>query len=468
MAEKLDYAQMAKDIVNLVGGVENIDSLAHCMTRLRFILKDESLAKTDDIKAIKGVLGIAKSGGQYMVILGKNLMDVYDQIHKQFNISEGENSTENLDKEPLTVKSALLGVLSYVQASVTPLITGLVAGGMGKVVLLLIGLVNPAFNGTTTYKILTAVADAPFFFMPIFVAYGAARKLGGTPIYAMAVAAALLHGGYTSLIGQGPATLIGIPVRLISYSSSLLPALLIALAAYHAERLFNKIIPGIFKSLLVGLGTMAVTGIFAFTILGPIGNIVGGYLAYVFIFLGDKIGFIAIGVLAACLPWLIMAGMHMALPPFMVQALSNPGYDSLLRPAFLLHNMCEGGACIGVALRAKTAAERSEALGLAFGCIVAGVTEPAIYGINLPKKSPMIGVMAGGMVGGIVAGLLHVRNYVMGYSTILALPIFQDTMIKMLIAIIIGIATAAIVTFVLLSPARVAAAEAKAKAGKKK
>ena len=128
----------------------------------------------------------------------------------------------------------------------------------------------------------------------------------------------------------------------------------------------------------------------------------------------------------------------------MTQALTNPGYDAVFRPAFILHNMAEGGACIGVALRTKDAEKRAEALSIAFGCIVAGVTEPAIYGINLPRKKPMYGVMAGG-----VAGLLGAKAYVMGYSTVLALPIFQNTIVAMSIAIVTAIVVAAVVTYVL-------------------
>ena len=139
------------------------------------------------------------------------------------------------------------------------------------------------------------------------------------------------------------------------------------------------------------------------------------------------------GLLAACLPWLVMTGMHIGLVPFMAQALTNPGYDAVFRPAFILHNMAEGGACIGVALRTKSAEKRAEALSIAFGCIVAGVTEPAICGA----------------VGGVVAGLLGAKAYVMGYSTVLALPIFQDTIIAMSIAIVTAIVVAAIVTYVL-------------------
>lgn len=461
MSKELNYPQVAADIVRLVGGPENIHTLGHCMTRLRFVLIDESKANAEAIRKVDGVLGVVSAGGQFMVILGKNLLPVYTEATQKFNLSKGELSEENLDtemtsksKKPMTPKGAAMAVLGYVSAAITPMVAGLVAGGMLKVVLLLITLLNAEFSASSTYTILSGVADACFFFMPIFVAYGAAQKLGGTPIYSMLAAAALLHSNYTALVAAGePVTLIGLPVQLVSYSSTLLPALLIALVAFWAEKLFNKIIPGIFKSLLVGLCTITVTSILGFVVLAPLGSIAGQYLAQAFIFLGDTVGIIAVAVLSACLPWLVMTGMHAAIAPFMAQALVDPGYDSLIRPAFILHNMAEGGACIGVALRAKNAAFRSECLGIAFGCIVAGVTEPALYGINLPRKSPMIGVMAGGAVGGIVAALLGARAYVMGYSTILALPIFQETVVAILVAMIAAVVVAAVVTFI-LTPAQ--------------
>ena len=452
MAKKLDYKQMALDIVRLVGGSENIVSLGHCMTRLRFILKDEAKADTDKIKAVEGVLGVVSAGGQYMVILGQNLQPVYEAAIRECGLKSGAVTEENLDKkkEPLTPKSAALEVLGYVSGAVAPMITGLVAGGMLKVVLLLLTRANPGFADTSTYLILSGLADAAFFFMPIFVAYGAASKLGGTPIYAMIASAALLHGNYTALVAAGEAvTLFGLPVRLASYSSSLLPALLIALLAFYLEKFFNKIIPGIFKSLLVGLCTVTVTGAAGFVVLAPLGGFLGEYLANIFVFLGDNVGFIAVAALAACLPWMVMCGMHTAVVPFMTQSLVDPGYDAIFRPSLILHNMAEGGACIGVAIRTKKAELRSEALGIAFGCIVAGVTEPAVYGINLPRKKPMIGVMAGGAAGGIVCALLGARVYTMGYSTILALPIFEETMMAAAIAMVTAIVVAAVVTCIL-------------------
>lgn len=446
---KLDAKQCAAEIIEKVGGNANIQTVSHCMTRLRFTVKDINKANQEDIKKINGVLGAVYASGQLQVIMGQNLLPVYEEVVKLTDLKESDHS-EDKPKTKLTIKSAGAAVLGYVSASVTPMLPGLIAGGMLKVVLLLITLVSSTFAETQTYQLLSMLGNAPFYFMPIFVAYGASKKLGGTPIYAMICSASLLAPEFVTLVGSGEAIeLFGIPVKAVSYSSSLVPALLIALVAYYSEKAFNKIVPGIFKSIFVGLGTIIVTMTLGFTILGPLGSYAGAYLAYVFVWLGNTVGPVAMGFLAACLPWLVMCGMHTALVPFMTQSIADPGYDPVFRPAFILHNMAEGGACIGVALKTKNTEFRSEALGIAFGCIVAGVTEPAIYGINLRLRRPMYGVMAGGAAGGLIAGFLGARAYVMGYSTILALPIFQDTVIAMLIGIIVCIIVAATVTFIL-------------------
>lgn len=452
----MDYKKLAADIVKNVGGADNIQIVNHCMTRLRFNLVDVSKANKEALEDLDGVLGVVYAGEQYMVILGQNLIPTYEAVVKDFDIRSGATIDENLDnldkkKEPLTWKNVGSKVIGFISASVTPLIPGLIAGGMLKVALLLVvTFISPHYATSSSYLLLSAIADAPFYFMPIIVAYGAATKLGGTPVYAMVSTAALLHINYTTLVTAAKsATLFGVHVKMISYSSTLLPALLIAIVAYYAEKFFNKIVPGIFRSVFVGMGTIFVAGSLGFLILGPLGNILGQGIASFFMFLNSTVGPLAVGLLAAALPWMVMAGMHTALAPFMTQLLTNPGYDAIIRPAFILHNMSEGGANIGVALRTKNKQFRSECFSLAIGCIVAGVTEPAIYGVNLKYRKPMYGVMAGGFVGGFIASLMGAKAYVMGYSNILALPIFQKTVVGMIIAIIAAIATSTIVTYIL-------------------
>lgn len=453
----MDYKKLAKDIVANVGGEDNIQVVNHCMTRLRFNLKDNSKPDKKVLEGLEGVLVVVYAGDQYMVILGQHLLPTYEEIVNNYHVKAGESIDENLDdlsntKEPLSFKNAGGRLIGFISSSVTPLIPGLIAGGMLKVVLLLVvTFLSPEFAESSSHQLLSAIADAPFYFMPLIVAYGAATKLGGTPVYSIVAAAALLHGNYTGLVTEAATNvnLFGINVPLLSYGTSLLPALLIAVVAYYAEKYLNKIVPGIFKSVFVGMGTVLIAGGLAFIVLGPLGNMLGQVIASVFMFLSGTIGPIAVGLLAAALPWMVMTGMHTAIAPFMTQLLVNPGYDAIIRPAFLLHNMAEGGANLGVAARTKNAKLRSECISLAIGCIVAGVTEPAIYGVNLKYRKPMYGVMAGGFVGGVVASLLGARVYIMGYSNLLALPIFQETVMAIVIGIVATIVTAAVVTYML-------------------
>ncbi len=451
----MEYAKIAQTLIELSGGAGNISSVTHCSTRLRLFIRNRSAVNQEQIKKTKPVLGVVFNGDELQIVLGKNLIPIYNEVSTMQESSSGSAPVEAApaDEGPKTVGDRIknLGgrLIGFVSAAVTPLIPGLVAGGMLKVFLLLITLVWPVFEEMQTYNLLSMVANIPFFFMPIFVAYGAAKKLGATPIYAMVVAGALVYPDFITLLKGDPVTILNIPVMAVTYSSTLLPALLIGACAFYAEKLLTKIIPGILRSVFVGMGTITITFILGITVLGPLGDFAGSYIVNIFLWANAHMGPLAAGFLAACMPFLVMTGMHHAVTPFMVQAISDPGYDVMFRPAYLLHNMAEGGACLGVGLRAKNKAFKTQCFGLAFGCIVAGVTEPAVYGVNLRLKKPLIGVVCGAAAGGVVARLLGATAYVYGYSTILAVPIFQDTILAILVGIAVAIVVAAAVAFIL-------------------
>lgn len=460
----MDYVKTAEEILKLCSGNGNISSVTHCATRLRLFIIDKQKVDVEGIKKIKGVLGTVYSEDELQIVLGKNLIPVYNEVQKCHNESEKNGSEKNKsentagkvsassEKKTGKEKAKELGgrLLGFVSGSVTPMIPGLVAGGMLKTFLLLITLAWAGFGETQTYTLLSMVADVPFYFMPVFVAYGAAKKLGGTPVFAMVAAAGLVYPEFTTLLaGEEAVKIFNIPVMVVKYNSTLLPALLIAVCAFYVEKLLVKILPGIIRPILLGVGTIAITYTLGITVLGPLGDFVGSYVVNIFLWSSEHMGPLAVGLLAGCMPFLVMTGMHHAVTPFMVQAIANPGYDVLFRPAYILHNMAEGGACLGVALRTKDKALKAETFSLAFSCIVAGVTEPAIYGVNLPLKKPMIGVVAGAASGGVVAGIMGATAYVYGYSTILAIPIFQQTIMAIVAAIVVAILVSAVVTFVL-------------------
>ena len=421
-----DFKQLAQNIMTLAGAKENVTSVFHCMTRLRMTVKDVKKVDQKAINDLDGVLGVTYQGGQLQVIIGKDLLKVYEEVLK-LGYSDGGAVDEKLDGdlkgEKISVGQAVIG---YISAAVQPMVPALIGGGMIKVFLLLISKVYAPFADSSTYTLLSIVGNAVFYFMPILVAYGAAKKLGATPTYSMVVAGALVAPEWTAIVSAGdPVTMFGINVALKGYGSSLLPALLLEIVAYYVEKFLNKVIPGVFK---------------------PLGQLAGTYVTAAILWLYNIAGPITVALFTALFPYMVMTGMHMTLGAPMIQLLSETGFDPLFRPGMLLSNMAEGGDSLGIAIKAKDKAIKSEALSVAVGCIFASVTEPAIYGFNLPLKKPMWAVSLGGAIGGVVAALLGAHNYEYGSSSLFALPIFEDTIVAMVIAIIVTIVASCVLT----------------------
>ena len=315
----MDAKQVAQNLVDLSGGCANISSVTHCSTRLRFIVRNKASVKTDGIKAIQGVLGVVFTTDELQIVLGKNVIPVYTEAVKIYEAAGGKAGGVVPDDDVPAEKSKPTGkarvadlgnrLIGFVSASVTPLIPGLVSGGMLKVFLLLATLVYPAFENTSSYTLLSQLANVPFYFMPVFVAYGVAKKLGGTPLYAMSVAAALVYPDFINMFGEGAVTIFSLPVTEVSYNSTLLPALLIGIFAYYCEKILTKIIPGILWTVLVGMCTMGLTYVAGITVLGPLGDWAGGLIVHFFLWASATFGPVAIALLAAAMPWLVMTGI---------------------------------------------------------------------------------------------------------------------------------------------------------------
>ena len=445
----VDFGKLASEITELAGGKENITSVFHCMTRLRMTVKNIDKADQEKISKLDGVLGVIYQGGQLQIVIGKDLLKVYDKVIELGYTDGGVVAEETDDDMPKKKLSAGQRIIGFISAAVQPMIPALIAGGMIKVFLLLFTKIFTGFGDTTTYQLLSIVGNAPFYFMPITVAYGAAKKLGGTPMYSMMVAAALIAPEWTGIVAAAePVTLFGINVALKGYGSSLLPAILLAILAYYVEKALNRIIPGVFKPIFVGTLTLIITYAGTILVLAPIGQLAGVYVTNAIMFLYKVAGPVAIAVFTGLFPYMVMTGMHMTLGAPMVQLLAENGFDPIFRPGMLLSNMAEGGAALGIAIRAKDKEVKSEALSVAVGCIFASVTEPAIYGFNLPLKKPMWAVSLGGAIGGVVAAILGAHNYEYGSSSLFALPIFEDTIIAMIIAIVVAIIASCVLTVV--------------------
>lgn len=454
---KIDYEKLASDIVRLVGGEQNIGMVTHCVTRLRFSLKDRTKAQDDAIRALPGVLGVVYGMDQYQVILGENLFPVFDTIEKSYDIKTGdivnENHEEDLkikNQKNKTFKYYFSKAVNFMAQSLTPFITILYGAGMLRVILSLSSYFNSSAADSTTYKLFNFVAQTPFYFMPVLVAYGASRVLKSNPAFSMTLALSLLYPDFNALVSAGdPITMLGMPVKLISYSSTLLPAIFLALLAAWLEKFFYKHIPAVLRSVFAPLCILLVGYPITILFLGPAGNVVGGWIVNLIVWIESHTAGLAPGIIAAAHPFLVLFGVNMLMVPPMTELFTAQGYDNVFRPGWILHNIAEGGSCFAVMLKTKDGDLKSTALSAGIGAVVSGVSEPALYGIGIRFKTPIIGVSIGGLVGGAIAGIMGAKAYSMGYSSILGVVIFEDTILAIVIACIVSFVVSFLITYAL-------------------
>lgn len=448
-----DYAKTAGQILEMVGGKANVEGLTHCITRLRFVLKDMELPKDSEVERIPGVLRVIKQGGQYQVVIGNEVTHVFAELQKLGDFSDVGRTESGGPKENLF--SRLCG---FVAGCMTPLLPAMLGCGMIKVILTLLTTFSLVDTTGSTYIILNTVGDAFFYFMPIMLAYTTAKKVNSNPFLAMVMAAVLLHPDLGALLSQGNASYFGLPVTSASYSSSVLPVLLMVPFMRLVERFADKICPDMVKVFLKPLIVIFVSVPVVLVVIGPIGAIVGNYLADGVNFLYNKIGWLTIAVLSAIMPFIVMTGMHYALIPICTISLASFGYDAVLITTMFCSNLAQGGAAMAVAVKTKDNNVKSTASAAGISAIVAGVTEPAMYGITLKYKTPMIAAVCGAGAAGLYSGITHLVGYTMGGSPS-ALTLIQmiggEGMINLLngvVALAISLGVSFLVSLALYKP----------------
>lgn len=439
------YEKLALEIVKKIGGNENVSTLTHCMTRLRFVLNDNSKANRKGIEALDGVINIIESGGQFQVVIGPHVEEVYEEVIKY--IKPSANTTSDLSKKDKV--GPLDKVIDFVSGTFSPLVPAIAGAGMIKALLALLVLFNWVSRDSQTYYTVSFMADAAFYFLPILLAYSAANKLKCNPVLAMVLAGILLHPNLAQLRTAGEAvSIFGIPMRLVSYGSSVIPIILIVLVQSYIERMVKKIIPDAIKIIFVPMITIFITGIIGLTVLGPIGSFVGDYMAKGFELLGSYGSWLVIFLVATFWPLLVMFGIHHSIVPLSIAQMTTLGYENILGPGAIISNISQGVAALVVGLRTKDTSLKQISTSSGITGLM-GITEPALYGVNLPKKYPLIAAMIGGASGGIYAGLMGVSRYATGASGIPAIPLYIGENIWNLYNILIALVITAIVTAVL-------------------
>lgn len=447
----MDYKQFADDVVDLVGGADNVEELEHCVTRLRFVLRDEGKARTDEIRKLEGVMSVVQAAGQYQVVVGGEVVPMYNAIMAAYPFGDGGGASAPAPKQerPQGVKGTALwlwnSVIGYLSGTMVQIIPLFIGCGLINCVLSAATLLFGLSDESTTYSILYSIANAPFYFLPVLVGYAAAKKLKCNPMLGALLGLILLHSSFTALAGsEGTVDLFGIPVQAISYSTSVFPTLIGAWVLSKLEPVIYRIMPKVVRSVFSPFLCIAIMSPLMYLVIGPLGYYIGQALANVVLSLSALPFGLGCGVVSALQPVLVLFGAHTVLAPIMIEGVARGG-DMLIRPAFIMASFAGFGALLAIFLKLRD----KELKSVAAGCAVTqflGTTEPGMYSILLPLFKPFLCTSAGAFCGGVVASLLGATAYAMGKNGVFGWLVFQDTMPAIIIASIV----ASVASFVLV------------------
>jgi len=440
----MKYRELNEKLIHLVGGKENVQAVVHCMTRLRFTLKDQSLAKTDEIKQVDGVIDVVSNKISYQIIIGTEVAEIYPELLSLL----GMESVEEAKVEKNIVKR----ILDIMSESITPFLSALLVTGLLSGILSIFTVTGLLSTESSTFLIFDSIKTAFFASLSIFVAISASKRLGAPLYLSVLLAVALLSPAIDGVEGL---TLFGIPLTTTTYSNTFIPILLGVWFMGKVAALTKKVMPKSLDYFFSPLVIMVVTFPVTLLLFGPIGTWIGDGLSIIVQFLMDTIG--TGGVLAlyaACQPFLIMLGAGNFIIPIVLNSFATLGYDPIFVPAWIISDFAVCGAMLGYMLRVKDAKQKQFFGTLTFSAFM-GVTEPAVYGAFVKYRRPFVAVLIGGGLGGLFAGVMQVKGYAMtnlfGIMTFVTEDGYSN-LIYMLIALAIGFVAAAIAGFLLGLP----------------
>lgn len=419
--KKMDYKSLGKKLTVLVGGTENIRQLTHCATRLRFEFYDMSKVQKAQIEKEPGVISVVEKGGQFQVVIGNEVQTAFRAIKEEMK----ENGTQpSKEEQPQEKQSIVNRIISVISTTFTPVIPALIGGGMIKAVLSILVLAGLVSDSDSTYAILSFISDAPFYFMPVLLAYGASLKFKCSPIMAMTMACALLHPTWSGMVAAGEGiTFFGIPTILVDYSYSVVPIILSVWIMSYVERFAEKYSPSVIKFFLKPMIVMFIAIPIALLGVGPLGNLLNDLVQSGANFINDRVSWLIPMLMGAFQPFLTLTGTAWAMTPIATSQISTLGYEVVNGPGMLASNIAQGGATLAVAVKTKNKQLKQMASSSGFTAVM-GITEPCLYGVLLKLKRPFVASMIGGAIGGIYAGLSGLVRYAFVSPGLTAIPAF--------------------------------------------
>ncbi len=437
----IHYTDLCTEILKLVGGKENIDSVAHCATRLRLTLKDVSKIGDENlIKAIEGVLGVVVMGNSYQIIIGPGVEAVYLEFIKIAEI-KGKDNTHSAaqikteQKKKLSIKRAGMKAIDFISGSFLPVLPVIVAGGLISAILVCCTTFFNMNPESGTYLVLNSIYTAAFTYLPIYVGYNTAKKLNFSPMLGALLGGILVS---ANISGAENLNFAGIPITTVDYAQSVLPVMFGVLFMAFIYRPLDRYLPTAIKFVMVPVLTMLITVPVTLIALGPIATWVGDGVAYVMLWMNTNLGWLSVCLMSAFCPIMLFTGTGGGLFPAVFASFATNGFEGFIMTGLLSANIAMGAAAIATSLKLRNKDNKSLALSTGITAIF-GITEPAIYGVLIRWKKPFIASILGAAIGGIFAGLMHVVEYVFSSPSIISIIAFANpdgTMNNLIMAII--------------------------------
>lgn len=407
MAKQYDYTDLAKAVISAVGGSDNISSVQNCMTRLRFVLKDESKADDEKVKSISGVQGLVKQGGQYQVVIGTHVKDVVKFVKKEAGISDAEGGQDDANAQKGTPMQKFFKAIT---GCIMPIIPGMVAAGVIKGLLTVLVTAGALSTESGTYIVLYAASDAILYFLPIMIGFNAGKVFGATPIITACIGGALMYPTILSAVDAGTKlTFLGIPLHLITYSQTILPILLASWFAAKVQKFAERVIPRMLQLILVPAVVLMITVPVSFLVIGPVMTVVSSGLSTAVLFIFNHVPVIGGIIFGGFWQLFVLLGIHTAFIPVLMNNLFTLGYDPT-NAVMGISVWAIAGVALGYGLKVRDKEKKSMAIGNWITGLC-GVTEPTIYSLALPNFKLFISAMIGGGLSGGIAGALGIKMY---------------------------------------------------------
>ncbi|HBK7113482.1 TPA: PTS glucose transporter subunit IIA, partial [Enterococcus faecium] len=434
---------VGRNVLQQVGGKENVVSLTHCATRLRFELKDKRKADTKALEKTLGVISVVDSGGQYQVVIGNEVQTAFKEIQKEVgtSIKKGPSSDNQ--------ESIISRLISVISTTFTPMIPAITGAGMVKAILAVLTLTGVLSDSSQTYIILNTIADAAFYFMPVLLAYGAAIKFDVNPILAITVAGILLHPNISQLFSTGDAvSFLGIPVLAADYAGSVLPIIFTVWIMSYVEPFADRISPSFIKFFTKPMLVFLIMGPLALVVIGPFGTLLNDLIAMGAEWINGKAAWLIPFLMGGLQPFLVVTGTAWAMTPIATMQLSSTGSEMINGPGMLASNIAQSGATFAVAAKTKNKELKQLAVSTGITALM-GITEPSLYGVTLKLKKPLVASMIGGAIAGLYAGLSGLVRYAFVSPGLAALPAFIGENPMNIVHAIITCVIAFVATFII-------------------